>query len=92
MYEMKPYDKLKAEVEAIQQLIVEAKKGEFASEWKEVKGLCKELGLTAGMPKGALHKAGKRIEKASQIYLVGSFRCNFITKYRRFVLQPVRKL
>lgn len=60
MYEMKPYDKLKAEMEAIQQLIVQAKKEECASERKKVKRLCKEFGLTAGMPKGALAQSWKK--------------------------------
>jgi len=49
---MQSYDKLKAEMEAIQQLMVEAKKNAM----KEVKRLCKEFGFTAGMLKGALAK------------------------------------
>ena len=41
-------------MEAIQQQMVEAKKSERANALKEVKRLCKEFGLTAGMLKGAL--------------------------------------
>ena len=52
---MKSYDELKAEVEAIQQQMVEAKKNERAA-LKEVKRLCKEFGFTAGMLKGAIAK------------------------------------
>ena len=51
---MKSYDELKAEMEAIQQQMVEAKKNERANALKEVKRLCKEFGFTAGMLKGAL--------------------------------------
>ena len=43
--EMKSYDELKAEMEAIQQQMVEAKKNERANALKEVKPLCKEFGL-----------------------------------------------
>ncbi|MDC2992951.1 hypothetical protein OAY94_00890 [Prochlorococcus sp. AH-736-F17] len=50
---MKYYDELKAEMEAIQQM-VEAKKNERANALKEVKRLCKEFGFTAGMLKGSL--------------------------------------
>ena len=48
---MKPYDELKAEMEAIQQQMVEAKKNGRANALKEVKRLCKEFGFTAGMLK-----------------------------------------
>lgn len=51
---MKSYDELKAEMEAIQKKIIEAKKNELASALKEVKRLCKEFGFTAGMLKGSL--------------------------------------
>ena len=51
---MKFYDELKAEMEAIQQQMVEAKKNERAYELKEVKRLCKEFGFTPVMLKGAL--------------------------------------
>ncbi len=47
------YDKLKAEMEAIKQEIVEAKKNEHASALKEVKRLCKEFGFTAELLKGS---------------------------------------
>ena len=49
-------DELKAEMEAIQQQMVEAKKNERANALKEVKRLCKEFGFTAGMLKGSLAK------------------------------------
>ena len=51
---MKSYDELKAEMEAIQQQMVEAKKIERTKALKEVKRLCKEFGFTAGMLKGEL--------------------------------------
>ena len=56
MCNMKYYDLLKSEMEAIQQQLVEAKKNERAEALKTVKRLCKELGFTAGMLKGALAK------------------------------------
>ena len=52
----KQHDELKAEMEAIQQQMIEAKKNERANALKEVKRLCKEFGFTAGMLKGALAK------------------------------------
>ena len=51
---MKSYDELKAEMETIQQLMVEVKKSERANALKEIKRLCKEFGFTAGMLKGVL--------------------------------------
>ena len=57
---MKSYDELKAEMEAIQQQMVEAKKNERANALKEVKRLCKEFGFTAGMLKGALAEGRKK--------------------------------
>lgn len=51
---MKPYDELKAEMEAIQQQMIQVKKNERANALKEVKRLCKEFGFTAGMLKSAL--------------------------------------
>ena len=57
--EMKSYDELKAEMEAIQQQMVEAKKNERANALKEVKRLCKEFGFTAGMLKGSLPEGRK---------------------------------
>ena len=56
---MKSYDELKAEIGAIQQQMVEAKKNELANALKEVKRLCKEFGYTAGMLKGSLAKGRK---------------------------------
>ena len=53
---MKSYDELKAEMEAIQQQMVEAKRNERVEVLKTVKRLCKEFGFTAGMLKGALAK------------------------------------
>tara|TARA_B110000046_G_C12829216_1_gene328759 strand:- start:14 stop:181 length:168 start_codon:yes stop_codon:yes gene_type:complete len=46
---MKSYDELKAEMEAIQLQMVEAKKNEPTNALKEVKRLCKEFVFTAGM-------------------------------------------
>jgi len=51
---MKSYDELKAEMEAIQQQMAEAKKNERKNALKEIKRLCKEFGFNAGMLKGAL--------------------------------------
>jgi len=58
--EMKSYDELKAEMEVIQQQIIEAKKNERANALKEVKRLCKEFGYTAGMLKGSLADGRKK--------------------------------
>ena len=54
------YDESKAEMEAIQKQMAEAKKNERASALKEVKRLCKGFGFTAGMLKGALTEARKK--------------------------------
>ena len=51
---MKSYDELKAEMEAIQQQMFEAKKNECANALKEVKRLCKDFGFNAGMLKDTL--------------------------------------
>jgi hypothetical protein len=51
---------LKAEMEAIQQQMVEAKKSERADALKEEKCLCKDFGFTAGMLKGALAEGRKQ--------------------------------
>ena len=53
---MKSYDELKAEMEAIQQQMVEAKKNERANALKEVK----HFGITAGMLKGSLAEGRKK--------------------------------
>ena len=53
---MKSYDELKAEMEAIQQQMVEAKKNERANALKEVKRICKEFSFTAGILNEALAK------------------------------------
>ena len=53
---MKSYDELKAEMEAIQQQMIKAKKSERANALKEAKRLCKEFGFTASMLKGVLAK------------------------------------
>jgi len=57
---MKSYDELKAEMKAIQQQIVEAKKNELSKALKEVKRLSKEFGFTAGMLKGSLAEGRKK--------------------------------
>ena len=62
--EMKSYDELKAEMEAIQQQMVEAKKNERANALKKVKRLCKEFGFTAGMLKVCWLKGGRSHEKS----------------------------
>jgi len=51
---MKYYDELKADMEAVQEQILAAKKNERAKAIKEVKRLCKEFGFTVGIFKGAL--------------------------------------
>ena len=53
---MKSYDELKADMEVLQQQMVEAKKNERADALKTVKRLCKEFGFTACMLKGSLAK------------------------------------
>jgi len=57
---MKSYDELKAEMETLQQQMVEAKKRERAEALKKVKELCREFGFTAGMLKGALAEGRKK--------------------------------
>ena len=57
---MKSYDDLKAEMKAIQQQMAEAKKNELTNALKEVKRLCKEFVLTAGMLKGSLAEGRKK--------------------------------
>ncbi len=57
---MKSYYELKAEMEAIQQQMVEAKKNESAHVLKEVKRFFKEFGFTAGMVKGSLAEGRSR--------------------------------
>ena len=56
----KSYHELKAEMEAIQQQMVEAKKNERANALIEVKRLCKGFVFTAGMLKGALTEGRKK--------------------------------
>ena len=57
---MKSYDELKADMEAILQQMVEAKKNECANTLKEVKRLCKEFGFKAGMLKDSLAEGRKK--------------------------------
>ena len=57
------YEELKAEMEAIQQQMAEAKKSERTNALKEVKRLCKEFGFTAGMLKGSIADGRKLKEK-----------------------------
>ena len=54
MFVMGSYDELKAEMDAIQQQMVGAKKDGRANALKEAKCLRKEIGFTAGMLKGAI--------------------------------------
>ena len=58
---MKSYHELKAEMEAIQQQMIEVKKNERANALKEAKRLCKEFGFTAGMLKGSLATGRKKV-------------------------------
>lgn len=51
---MKSYDDSKAEIEAIQQQIVEAKKNERGNTLKEVKRRYKEFFITTALKKGSL--------------------------------------
>ena len=51
---MKSYDELKAEIEEIQQQMVETKKYEHPNSLNEVKRFCKEFGFTSGILKGSL--------------------------------------
>ena len=55
-------ESVKAEMGAIQQQMVEAKKNERPNALKEVKHLCKEFGFTARMLKGALAEGRKNNE------------------------------
>ena len=57
---MKSYDELAAEIEAIQQQMVEAKKNERANALREVKRLCKEFGFTSGILKASLAERRKK--------------------------------
>ena len=57
---MKSYDELRAEMEAVQQQMVEAKKNEREDALKTVRRLCKEFGFTAGMLKGSLAEGRKK--------------------------------
>ena len=57
---MKSYDELKAEMEVVQQHMVEAKKNVRANALKKVKRLCKEVGFTAEMPKSSLAEGWKK--------------------------------
>ena len=51
---MKSYDELKAEMESIQQQMVEVNKSELATALKELKLMLKEFGFNAGMVKGSI--------------------------------------
>ena len=57
---MKSYDELKAEMEAVQQQMVEARMNEHAKAPKEAKRLCKEFSFTASMLKGSLPEGWKK--------------------------------
>lgn len=56
---MKSYDELKAEMDKIQQQMVEVKKNERTDALSKVKELCKDFGITAGTLNGALAKGRK---------------------------------
>ena len=56
---MKSYDELKAEMEAIQQQMVEAKKNKRTNLVLKLRLLCKEFGFNVGMFKGALPEVRK---------------------------------
>ena len=58
--ELKYYNELKAEMEAIYRQMVEAKKNERVNAMKEVKPLCKEFCFTAEMFKGSLAEGRKK--------------------------------
>ncbi len=60
MCEMKSYYELKAEMEAIQQQMVEAKKNECANVLKDLMRFFKEFGFTAGMVSGSLAEGRSR--------------------------------
>ena len=60
MYEIKIYDELKAEMEAIQRQMVLAKKNERATEQKKVNILCKDFGFNGGVLKGSLAEGRKK--------------------------------
>ena len=53
---MKFYDELKAEMEAVQQQLFEAKENEHPNALKEMKGLYKEFGVTTETLKGSITK------------------------------------
>ena len=57
---MKSYDELKAEMESLQQQMVEAKNIEREEVFKKVKELCKEFGFAAGMLKGSFAEGRKQ--------------------------------
>ena len=57
---MKSYNELKAEMDTIQQQMVEAKKNERSNALKEVKRLCKEFDFPPGMLKGTLAVGRKK--------------------------------
>ena len=61
---MKSYDELKAEMQAIQQQMVEAKKKDRANTLKEVKRLCKEVGFAARILKESVAE-GKKVKSCS---------------------------
>lgn len=59
---MKYYGELKAEMEAIQQQIIEAKNKKRTNALKEVKRLCKEFGFSFGILKGSLVEGRQKNE------------------------------
>ena len=59
-FEIKSSDELEAEMEAIEQKMVEVKKHGRTNARKEAKRLCKEFGATAGNLKGLLAEGQKK--------------------------------
>lgn len=57
---MKSYDELKAEIQQLEQQMIEAKKRERNEALKKVRELCKAFGFTSGMLKGALAEGRKK--------------------------------
>ena len=59
---MKLHNKLKAEMQAIQHKMIEAKKNERANAFKKAKHLCKEFGFTANRLNGVLARGVRNNE------------------------------
>ena len=57
---MKSFDELKAEIETIQQQMVQSEKNKRSNALKKVKRLCKEFGFTPRMLNGSLAEDGMK--------------------------------